>query len=90
MATAFAIFGAVCTFASPVPLLVARGRPVELGGGIRLSYVLGTIAQFVAGIAWLRSAVLAWRTRWRAMSIAVGAALVSAAISQTLLVVLDL
>lgn len=63
---------------------------MELGGGIRMNYILGTTAQVAAGMAWFRGSVFAWQARWRALALAVGAALMFAAIAQGLFMDLGL
>lgn len=82
--TILVMFGSVGVVGSPIPLLVAYQRPIELGGGVTLLRILGSIMQFAGAMLWSWSGVLCWKGRWRAFGIAIGMGLLLLVISNRL------
>lgn len=71
--TLLLIFGVLGLIATPIPLIVAYGRPLDIGGGITLSRVVGVLLSAIGSMLWIASGVLCWRGRW--LLACVGAAL---------------
>jgi hypothetical protein len=62
--TLLIIFGGIYLIVTPIPLIVAYTRPLEFGGGITLSRIVGVSLISIAGILWIVSGVMCWRGRW--------------------------
>lgn len=88
--TILVIFGLIGVIGSPIPLLVAYQRPIDLGGGITLLRILGSIMQFAGAMSWIWSGSLCWKGRWQASGIAMGTGLLLYFISSRLLADLNL
>ena len=68
--TLFALYGLICLVSTPILLLVAFNRPVEYGGGISATLILGIGLNFGGSILWIATAALCWIGRWRWMTLA--------------------
>ena len=62
--TLLVAFGIIYLIATPIPLIVAYKRPVEFGGGITLSRIVGVLLVAIDGILWIASGAMCWRGRW--------------------------
>jgi len=83
-------FGIIYLIVTPIPLIVAYTRPLEFGGGITLSRIVGVSLIAIGGILWIVSGVMCWRGRWLFALIGVTVGFLAAFCSNLLLADLKL